>query len=119
MGIDSTTTVVLGSERFKSSQNTNLSLDVTLNGNQKEIIEFDRNVDLSLQIVFDEERQESTIFRPTTKIVFLFNNSYSGSTSYVPFRDNLYYTNAVANAITSSGNPNAPWDGFPQYTEFD
>ena len=119
MGIDSTTTVVLGSERFKSSQNTNLSLDVTLNGNQKEIIEFDRNVDLSLQIVFDEERQESTIFRPSCKYSFVFQNEFVGKTNYVPYRDNLFYTNAINNAVSQLTNPNTLWQGYPQYFEFD
>jgi hypothetical protein len=119
MGIDSTTTVVLGSERFKSSQNTNLSLDVTLNGNQKEIIEFDRNVDLSLQIVFDEERQESTIFRPSCKYSFVFQNEFVGKTNYVPYRDNLFYTNAINNAVSQLANPNTLWQGYPQYFEFD
>ena len=93
MGIDNTTNIVLGTERFKSSQNTNLSLDVTLNGNQKEIIEFDRNVDLSLQVVFDEERQSSTVFRPSCKYSFIFQNEFIGKTNYPPYRDNLYYTN--------------------------
>jgi hypothetical protein len=119
MGIDSTTTVVLGSERFKSLQNTNLSLDVTLNGNQKEIIEFDRNVDLSLQIVFDEERQESTIFRPSCKYSFVFQNEFVGKTNYVPYRDNLFYTNAINNAVSQLTNPNTLWQGYPQYFEFD
>ena len=119
MGIDNTTTIVLGNERFKSSQNTDLSLDITLNGEQKEIIEFDRNVDLSLQSVFDEERQNSTIFRPTCKYSFIFQNELIGNTTYVPFRNNLYYTNAINNTISQITNPNTPWEGYPQYFEFD
>ena len=119
MGIDNTTNIVLGTERFKSSQNTNLSLDVTLNGNQKEIIEFDRNVDLSLQVVFDEERQSSTVFRPSCKYSFIFQNEFIGKTNYPPYRDNLYYTNAVNNAVAQITNPNTLWQGYPQYFEFD
>lgn len=119
MGIDNTTTIVLGSERFKSSQDTNLSLDVSLNGNQKEIIEFDRNVDLSLQTVFDEERQSSTVFRPSCKYSFIFQNEFIGKTTYAPFRNNLYYTNAIKNKVSQITNPNIPWQGYPQYFEFD
>jgi hypothetical protein len=91
---------------------------------------------LNLAEVFDQERQESTTFRPVTKFTILFENAFTGSTTYPPFRDNLYYTNALNNAkiaypsgISTTANnsnvppnpfnANVPWDGFPQYPEFD
>ena len=117
--IDNQTNIVLGSLKYKGSSNTNLFIDLPLEQTEKETVEFDRNVDLSLQQVFDDERQASTIFRPVTKYTFLFKNEYTGSTTYVPFRDNLYYTNAINNAISGTTNPNTPWEGYPQYFEFD
>ena len=117
--IDNSTNIVLGSLRYKGSSDTNLFIDVPLEQTEKEIVEFDRNVDLSLQQVFDDERQSSSIFRPVTKYTFLFKNEYTGSTTYVPYRNNLYYTNAINNAISYATNPNTPWEGYPQYSEFD
>jgi len=117
--IDNSTNIVLGSLRYKGSSNTNLFIDLPLEQTEKEIVEFDRNVDLSLQQVFDDERQSSTIFRPITKYTFIFKNEYTGSTTYVPYRDNLYYTNDINNAISYATNPNTPWEGYPQYSEFD
>lgn len=119
MGIDNTTNIVLGSLRYKSSQDQGVFLNVPLEQTSKEIIEFDRNVDLNLETVFDDERQSSSIFRPVCKYSFIFKNEYSGLTSYSPFKNNLYYTNAVKNAVSTITNPNTPWEGYPQYFEFD
>jgi hypothetical protein len=119
MGIDDTSNIVLGSLRYKSSQDKGVFLNVPLEQTSKEIIEFDRNVDLNLETVFDDERQESTIFRPVCKYSVIFKNEYTGTTTYTPFKNNLYYTNAVNNAVSTLTNPNTPWDGYPQYFEFD
>jgi len=128
MPVNDTTKIVLGSLRYKASPNTVLSVNVDLNQNEKELIEFDRNVDLSLQQVFSDERQTSTIFRPVTKYSVIFKNTYTGSTNYAPFKNNLYYTNAIANTISTFPNGNLPptlpnltvlWEGYPQYFEFD
>jgi hypothetical protein len=128
MGVNDSTKIVLGSLRYKSSPNSVLSVNVDLNQNEKEIIEFDRNVDLGLQQVFIDERELSTIFRPVTKYSIIFKNEYTGSTNYDPFKNNLYYTNSIENTLLTfpGGNqppaipvPNVPWDGLPQYFEFD
>ena len=127
MGVNDTTKIVLGSLRYKASPNSVLSVNVDLNQNEKELIEFDRNVDLSLQQVFTDERQLGTIFRPVTKYSIIFKNEYTGSTNYNPFKNNLYYTNSIANTISTFPNGNLPpiqplnvyWDGHPQYFEFD
>jgi hypothetical protein len=94
-------------------------VNVPMEQTQKELIEFDRSVDLSLQQVFVDERTNSNIFRPVTKFSVIFKNQYSGSTTYPPFRDNLYYSNAISNAVLATTNPLVPWEGFPQYFEFD
>ena len=119
MGIDNSTNVVLGSLRFKSSQDQGVFANVPLEQTVKEIVEFDRNVDLNLETVFDDERQESTIFRPICKYSLIFKNEYTGSTTYEPFKNNLYYSNAINNAVSMITLPNTPWEGYPQYFEFD
>jgi hypothetical protein len=126
--IDETTKIIKGSLRYQSAPETNFSIKIPLSQTQEELVEFDRNVDISLEQVYTEERQKSTIFRPTTKFTILFKNTISGSTSYGPYKNNLYYTNSINNTLQTfpGGNttPQSPnlgvaWQGFPQYFEFD
>lgn len=131
MIIDPSTRIIQSTQRYKSAPLSDQFLNVPFNQSMKELIEFDRTVDLDLAQVFDDERQESTIFRPVTKFTILFENAYTGSTTYPPFRDNLYYTNELQNSISAYPTGNStqsppqplnqtiPWDGFPQYPEFD
>jgi hypothetical protein len=131
MIVDPTTSIILSTQRYKSAPRVDQFINVPFAQSTKTLTEYDRSVDISLATVFDEERQLSTIFRPVTKFAILFENAYTGSTKYVPFRDNLYYTNAIINAQdyyyqgnTMAVQPpgtdqNIPWDGFPQYSEFD
>lgn len=127
---DETYNILLPTERFAQAPNADTSININLEQNTKELVEYDRSVDLSLNTVFDDERQQSTIFRPVTKFQVVFSNAYTGFTSYSPFRDNLYYTNVIANTASAypNGNllaappfpnQNTPWEGFPQYQEFD
>ena len=134
MQIDPSTRIIESTQRYKGAPKQDQQLSIPLVQTQKELVEFDRSVDLSLSTVFDEERQLSFTFRPVTKFMLIFENAYTGSTTYPPFRDNLYYTNEIQNSASyyPSGNsgPNGlipnpptnqtiPWDGFPQYPEFD
>lgn len=134
MTVDPTNRIILSTERFKSAPRTDQSLNIPFAQTSKDMNEYDRSVDLSLITVFDEERQASTIFRPVTKFTLLFENALTGSTTYAPFRNNLYYTNPIGNAQSYYPNGNAnqngaipnpttdqtiPWEGFPQYFEFD
>jgi len=126
--IDETTKIIKGSLRYQSAPETNYSVNIPLTQTQEEIVEFDRNVDISLEQVYNDERQKSTIFRPVSKFTILFKNSISGSTNYEPYKNNLYYTNALNNTLQSFPGGNIPpqppnlavgWQGFPQYFEFD
>jgi hypothetical protein len=131
MEIDPTTRIIQSTQRYKGAPQSDQQITIPFVQKQKELVEFDRSVDLDLATVFDEERQQSFTFRPVAKFMLAFENALSGSTTYVPFRDNLYYTNAIENAKSfyPSGNvPSVPplpinnnvsWDGFPQYPEFD
>ena len=62
---------------------------------------------------FDDERQKSTIFRPTFKVDYIYTNTYTGTTNYLPFQNWLYYVEPEVSK--SSGI----WKGYPQYYEFD
>ena len=104
--------IVLGSKRFAGSANVDEQLQVPLFGKRRNLVQGDRSRIVSLNDIFDEERTESSIFRLNGKIVNLFNNSISGSTSYVPFRNSLYYINPEVSVNTNV------WKGYPQYDEF-
>jgi hypothetical protein len=121
MGIQDTTKIVLGSLRYQSSPDVDSMVNVAMQQQLKDGTEFERSEDVNLAQVFDDERQFSDIFRPSTKVTFLFNNSYVGQTTYRPFRDNLYYVNAVSSTVSScSQDPSTVyWSGYPQYYEFD
>jgi hypothetical protein len=113
---DINTTIVLGSKRYKSAINTDLTVDIPLVNNQKEIDEFDRSDIVDLSQIFDDERQGSNIFRLTTNVDLIFYNAYSGTTGafgYTPFTNNLYYVNSESSFNTNN------WSGYPQYYEFD
>ena len=113
--------IVLGSLRYKTSTNTDLSIPTPLVQNSKNIQEFDRSIDVNLGQVFDDERQKSTTFRPTCKFQLLYNNSYTGRTNYVPLENNLYYINEAQSVLAQCDNnpDNVYWEGFLQYHEFD
>ena len=114
--------VVLGSLRYKSAPDTTLSFGVPLKQTMKELTEYDRNIDVGLEQLFQDERAKSDKFRPTSKMSIIFLNSYTGFTNYTPFENNLYYVNEVESAAQQClvGNPAlVPWSGFPQFFEFD
>ena len=123
MGNQNDIRVVLGSLRFKSASDTNLFFQVPLVQNEKQLTEYDRSFDVSLEQVFDDERQRSDEFRPTAKFTLLFQNGYSGFTNYIPFENNMYYLNAREAKILQCGITNNPsaisWTGLPQFHEFD
>jgi len=113
--------IVLGSLRYKTSTNTDLSIPTPLVQNTKILQEFDRSIDVNLVQLFDDERQKSTTFRPTCKFQLLYNNTYTGTTNYVPLENNLYYINETQlTLLQCNAKPeDVMWQGFPQYHEFD
>jgi hypothetical protein len=121
MKIDQTT-IILGSEKNAVSIDTDMTIDVSLEQQSKDLYEFDRSADVDLEVVYNNERQKSTIFRPSAKFSIVFENSYTGATKYTPFKNNLYYTNAIQNQInqiTAATPTTITWDGNPQAWEFD
>lgn len=91
----------------------NQEISISLEESSQQMIEYDRASSVNLAQVYNDERQTSTVFRPTFKLTYLYSNTLSGSTSYTPFQYNLYYVNPEG----SMGN--GIWNGLPQYYEFD
>lgn len=110
---DSTVRIVRGEDRFAGSSNTDMQINVDLKGTKKDIIESEVNEILNLEDQFNKERQSSTKFRLAGKITNIFNNVISGQTNYNPFKNSLFYVNAL-----SSVSDNSPWQGYPQFDEF-
>ena len=79
----------------------------------QQIVEYDRSQSISLAQVFDDERQSSSTFRPTFKVNYIYANTYTGTTEYVPFKNNLYYVDSIQSTV------NGIWKGYPQFYEFD
>jgi hypothetical protein len=110
--------IVLGSKRYASNTDKDVWIQPPLIGDMRTMVEGDRSVVINQAEQFDKERQESDVFRFAGKIVNIFKNTITGSTTYQPFRDDLYYTNEIANATSSLTNPAVGWDGYPQFSEF-
>jgi len=113
--------IVLGSLRYKTATNTNLSIPTPLVQTAKTLQEFDRSIDINLAQLFHDEREKSTVFRPVCKFALIFDNAYSGKTNYPPLENNLFYINETQNTIDQcKTNPDSvKWEGYPQYNEFD
>jgi hypothetical protein len=106
-------TIIPSGLRYKGAPSIDEELSVTLQEQSQELTEYDRTSTLNLAQIYDDERQTSTIFRPTFKVTYLYDNTYTGTTTYLPFQYNLYYTDPI------SSKQSGIWRGFPQYYEFD
>lgn len=106
-------TIIPSNLKYKGAPSVDEEISIELNQQSQEITEYDRSSTINLAQVYDDERQECTVFRPTFKVTYLYENTYTGTTSYLPFQYNLYYT--APQISKQSGK----WQGFPQYYEFD
>jgi hypothetical protein len=106
-------TIIPSSQQYKSAPFVDQEVAVSLEEQSQQMVEYDRSQSISLAQVFDDERQASTTFRPTFKVSYLYDNTYTGSTNYNPFLNNLYYVGPINSMSTNV------WKGLPQYYEFD
>jgi hypothetical protein len=105
--------IVPSNLRYKGAPSVNEQIAISLENQSQQITEYDRSSTVSLAQVYDDERQGCTVFRPTFKVTYLYDNTYTGTTGYLPFQYNLYYTAPEASKQSTK------WQGFPQYYEFD
>ena len=82
--------IVLGSKKYAGSSTVDQQLQVPLIGTRRTMVEGDRSTVVGLNQLFDDERNSSNTIRLSGKIVNIFDNTLSGRTDYVPFRNNLY-----------------------------
>jgi len=106
-------TIIPSSLRYKGAPSVDEKISVSLDQTSQQITEYNRSATISLAQVYDDERQGCTTFRPTFKVNYLYNNTYTGTTTFLPFQYNLYYVNPETSF--NSGT----WKGFPQFYEFD
>ena len=106
-------TIIPSSQQYKSAPFVDQDISITLEQQSQQIIEYDRSQSISLAQIYDDERQSNSTFRPTFKVNYIYANTYTGTTEYYPFRDNLYYVDQLQSSV------NGIWKGFPQYYEFD
>ena len=106
-------TIIPSNLLFKSAPFVDEKISISLDQTSQQITEYDRSVTLSLAQVYDEERQITQVYRPTFKVTYLYANTYTGTTNYLPFQYNLFYVDPIDSMTTTI------WKGFPQYYEFD
>lgn len=106
-------TLIPSGLRYKGAPSIDEELSITLQQQDQQITEYDRTQTINLAQVYEDERQTCTVFRPTFKVTYLYDNVYDGVTTYQPFEYNLYYTDP------SKSKQSGIWKGFPQYYEFD
>ena len=106
-------TIIPSSLEYKSAPFVDQDISVTLEQQSQLIVEYDRSQSINLAQVFDDERQASSTFRPTFKVNYIYANTYTGTTGYIPFRNNLFYIDPIQSTV------NGIWKGFPQFYEFD
>jgi hypothetical protein len=106
-------TIVPSNFLYKSAPFVDEKISISLDQTSQQLVEYDRSSTISLAQIYEDERQATQIFRPTFKVTYLYGNTYTGTTDYLPFQYNLYYVNPEQS--TNSGL----WRGFPQFYEFD
>lgn len=106
-------TIIPSRLKYKGAPSVNQEIAMSLESKEQELTEYDRSQTISLAELYYSERQSCTIFRPTFKVTYLYANTYTGTTNYTPFKNNLYYVGAEESFSTGI------WKGFPQYYEFD
>jgi hypothetical protein len=106
-------TLIPSGQRYKGAPSIDEEVSVTLQEQSQQLTEYERSQTINLAQVYDDERQICTVFRPTFKVTYLYDNVYDGVTNYQPFEYNLYYTDP------SRSKQCGIWKGFPQYYEFD
>ena len=106
-------TIIPSNLKYKGSPSVDEKVSVSLDQTSQQITEYDRSVTINLAQVYDDERQGCTVFRPTFKVKYLYDNTYVGTTTFLPFQYNMYYVNPEQSFV------NGTWKGFPQFYEFD
>lgn len=105
--------IVPSNLRYKSAPSIDQQIKLPVESKSNELTEYDRIASVNLAQLFNDERQRCTTFRPTFKVAPIYENSYTGTTEYIPFLNYLYYVDQEASVRSGI------WKGYPQYYEFE
>jgi len=105
--------IVPSALKYKAAPSVDQELTIGFDNTTQLLVEYDRNSAINLAQRYDDERQTSTKFRPTFNVNYIYANTITGTTTYLPFKNNLYYVDPANSKTTGI------WKGFPQYYEFD
>ena len=82
--------IVAPSKRYKKAESEDLTLRINFEEDKSLLREGDKNIVLDIAELYRKERNESTKYRIYGKMNMVFRNTYSGTTTYDPLRNNLY-----------------------------
>jgi hypothetical protein len=77
--------------KFKAAEDLDSIVNVNFSSSTKELVEFDKNTNIDLADLSIKERNNSTKYRPTVKLNFIYNNAYTGTTDYVKYKNALFF----------------------------
>lgn len=97
----------------KVSDDDGSQLSVELNSTRKELIEFDKDITIDLNNLYQKEKSNSFNIRPVFNVNFIYDNAYSGITSS-KYKNELIYP--VINTFYVQTNNSK---GFLRAYEFD
>ena len=83
--------VVPNKFKFKGADDVDTILNIELINNSKEFVEFDKNTNIDLPSLSAKEKKESFKYRPTVKLNFIYDNVYTGVTTYKKYKDELFF----------------------------
>lgn len=113
--------IVKGGERFIGSQDKDVRVTPLITTEQREYVEGNRNLSLSLVDQFSDEKEYCSRYRPYGKINMVYNNVITGSTSDNTVLESMYfmpdYYGCPDDALLPSSGP--PCIGLPPSMAFD
>ena len=83
--------IVKGGERFIGSQDKDVRVTPLISTEQREYVEGNRNLSLSLVEQFNDEREYCSRYRPYGKINMVYDNAITGSTNDNTVLESMYF----------------------------
>ena len=113
--------IVKGGERFIGSQDKDVRVTPLVTTEQREYVEGNRNLSLSLVEQFSDEREYCSRYRPYGKINMVYNNVITGTTNDLTALDSMYfmpdYYGCPDDPLLPNNGP--PCKGVPPSMAFD
>jgi hypothetical protein len=104
--------IVIPEKRFVGADSTDTNQPIVFEADRADLNDSVRHIRVDLSEQFNEERQASERYRIYGKLVPIFANSYTGTTTYSPLLNTLWLTSSPY--ISNSTN----YAGYPPYNEF-